>query len=57
MPTQNKWEICLRIVFAFKNKAESEQEAVLSNKFLLCIKMIYNLGLLFLIHHTHAVLG
>ena len=30
------------IVFAFKNKAESEQEAVLSNKFLLCIQMIYN---------------
>ena len=36
------------IVFAFKNKAESEQEAVLSDKFLLCIQMIYNLGLLFL---------
>ena len=36
------------IVFAFKNKAESEQEADLSDKFLLCIQMIYNLGLLFL---------
>ena len=31
-----------------KNKAKSEQEAVLSDKFLLCIQMIYNLGLLFL---------
>ena len=36
------------IVFAFTNKAESEQEAVLSDKFLLCIQMIYNLGSLFL---------
>ena len=36
------------IVFAFENKAEREQEAVLSDKFLLCIQMIYNLGLLFL---------
>ena len=35
------------IAFAFKNKAESEQEAVLSEKFFLCIQMIYNLGLLF----------
>ena len=36
------------IVFAFKNKAESEQETVLSDKFLLSVQMIYNLGLLFL---------
>ena len=36
------------IDFAFKNKAYSEQEAVLSDKFLLSIYMICNLGLLFL---------
>ena len=36
------------IVFAFKDNAESEQEAVLSDKFLLSIQRIYNLGLLFL---------
>ena len=43
------------IVFAFKNKAESEQEAVLSNKFLLCIQMIYNLGLLYLKSIIHTL--
>ena len=39
-----------------KNKAESEQEAVLSNKFLLCIQMIYNLGLLYLKSIMHTLL-
>ena len=36
------------IVFAFKNIVDSEQEAVLSGKFLLCIQKIYNLSLSFL---------
>ena len=43
------------IVFAFKNKVQSEQEDVLSNKFLLCIQMIYNLGLLFLKSIIHTL--
>ena len=43
------------IVFAFKNQADSEQESVLSTKFLLCIQMIYNLGPLFLKSIIHTL--
>ena len=44
------------MVFAFKNKAESEQKAVLSNEFLLSIQTIYDLGpVIFKVHHRLAV--
>ena len=46
------------IVFAFKNKAESEQEAVLSDEFLLSIQTIYNSEpIIFRVHHGLAVLS